>query len=124
MRQALGGQTVEYVMVPGVGTVEDFAQVNVQGQDRSRTARGEINFTDKAANAEAAGVVACAVYNNKDDAVNMVAYEGGHIPHVFISKEAGAALAAASDKHAFVGSEMGISDSVGGNMPSDSPAAV
>lgn len=49
----------------------------------------------------------------------MVAYEGGHIPHVFISKEAGAALAAASDKHAFVGSEMGISDSVGGNMPSD-----
>lgn len=59
------------------------------------------------------------VYNNKDDAVNMVAYEGGHIPHVFISKDAGAALAAASDKHAFVGSEMGISDSVGGNMPSD-----
>ena len=46
------------------------------------------------------------VYNNKDDAVNMVAYEGGHIPHVFISKDAGAALAAASDKHAFVGSEM------------------
>ncbi len=40
------------------------------------------------------------------------------------AKEAGAALAAASDKHAFVGSEMGISDSVGGNMPSDSPAAV
>ena len=32
MRQALGGQTVEYVMVPGVGTVEDFAQVNVQGK--------------------------------------------------------------------------------------------
>lgn len=118
MRQALGGQTVEYVMVPGVGTVEDFAQVNVQGKI-ALVQRGEINFTDKAANAEAAGAVACVVYNNKDDAVNMVAYEGGHIPHVFISKEAGAALAAASDKHAFVGSEMGISDSVGGNMPSD-----
>ena len=118
MRQALGGQTVEYVMVPGFGTVEDFAQVNVQGKI-ALVQRGEINFTDKAANAEAAGAVACVVYNNKDDAVNMVAYEGGHIPHVFISKEAGAALAAASDKHAFVGSEMGISDSVGGNMPSD-----
>ena len=118
MRQALGGQTVEYVMVPGFGTVEDFAQVNVQGKI-ALVQRGEINFTDKAANAEAAGAAACVVYNNKDDAVNMVAYEGGHIPHVFISKEAGAALAAASDKHAFVGSEMGISDSVGGNMPSD-----
>ena len=90
MRQALGGQTVEYVMVPGVGTVEDFAQVNVQGKI-ALVQRGEINFTDKAANAEAAGAVACVVYNNKDDAVNMVAYEGGHIPHVFISKEAGAA---------------------------------
>ena len=30
MRQALGGQTVEYVMVPGVGTIEDFAQVNAR----------------------------------------------------------------------------------------------
>lgn len=118
MRQALGGQTVEYVMVPGVGTVEDFAQVNVQGKI-ALVQRGEINFTDKAVNAEAAGAVACVVYNNQDDAVNMVAYEGGHIPHVFISKEAGAALAAASDKHAFVGNEMGISDSVGGNMPSE-----
>lgn len=79
MRQALGGQTVEYVMVPGFGTVEDFAQVNVQGKI-ALVQRGEINFTDKAANAEAAGAVACVVYNNKDDAVNMVAYEGGHIP--------------------------------------------
>ena len=94
MRQALGGQTVEYVMVPGVGTVEDFAQVNVQGKI-ALVQRGEINFTDKAANAEAAGAAACVVYNNKDDAVNMVAYEGGHIPHVFISKEAGEAFAAA-----------------------------
>ena len=49
MRQALGGQTVEYVMVPGVGTVEDFAQVNVQGKI-ALVQRGEINFTDKAAN--------------------------------------------------------------------------
>lgn len=57
MRQALGGQTVEYVMVPGVGTVEDFAQVNVQGKI-ALVQRGEINFTDKAANAEAAGAVA------------------------------------------------------------------
>ena len=38
MRQALGGQTVEYVMVPGVGTVEDFAQVNVQARSLSYSA--------------------------------------------------------------------------------------
>lgn len=44
-------------MVPGVGTVEDFAQVNVQGKI-ALVQRGEINFTDKAANAEAAGAVA------------------------------------------------------------------
>ena len=68
MRQALGGQTVEYVMVPGVGTVEDFAQVNVQGKI-ALVQRGEINFTDKAANAEAAGAVVAA---NGQDVVAVI----------------------------------------------------
>lgn len=118
-RTALGGQTVEYVMVPGVGTVEDFAQVNVQGKI-ALVQRGSINFTEKAANAENAGAVACVVYNNvANEQVNMVAYEGGRIPHIAISKETGDALAAAANKQMTVAAQAGIYDAVGGDMPSD-----
>ncbi len=85
MRQALGGQTVEYVMVPGVGTVEDFAQVNVQARSLSRNSAAKSTSPTRL-QTQKLPVRLPVVYNNKDDAVNMVAYEGGHIPHVFISK--------------------------------------
>ena len=114
LRNVLGGQTVEYVMVPGFGTPEDFAQVDVQGKV-ALVSRGEINFVTKAENAENAGAVACIVYNNVDEAVNMVAYEGGHIPHVIISRTAGAALAAAENKVMYIGQEQGVFDSPSGD---------
>lgn len=115
LREALGGQTVEYVMVPNYGTPEDFAQVDVSGKV-ALVSRGEINFVEKAANAEAAGAIACIVYNNQAASVNMVAYEGGHIPHVIISMEAGAALAAADPKEMYIGEELGIFPNPTGNM--------
>ena len=114
MRIVLGGQTVEYVPVPGYGTMNDFAQVDVAGKV-ALVSRGEINFVDKAANAEAAGAVACVVYNNQAASVNMVAYEGGHIPHVIISMEAGEALINAQDKTMFVSQELGLFDNPDGN---------
>ncbi|MCH5279032.1 MAG: S8 family serine peptidase [Christensenellaceae bacterium] len=118
MANALGGQTVEFVVVPGVGTVEDFAQVDVNGKI-ALVWRGETNFTDKAANAEAAGAVACIVMNNQEGAVNMVAYEGGHIPHVIVSLAVAQILVAAEDKTMTVSEGVGIVDAIGGDQPSD-----
>lgn len=115
MVPALGGQTIPYVVIPGFGTVEDYAQVDVSGKI-ALVSRGEINFVEKAANAESAGAVACVVFNNQPGNVNMVTYEGGHIPHVFISQEAGAALAAAENKMMTIGTELGIFDNPSGNM--------
>ena len=115
MVSALGGQTLPYVHVPGFGTPEDFAQVDVTGKI-ALVSRGDITFIEKAENAEAAGAVACVVFNNQGGSINMVAYEGGHIPHVIISQEAGAALVAAENKTMFIGTELGIFDNPTGNM--------
>ena len=115
MVPALGGQTIPYVVIPGYGTPEDYAQVDVEGKI-ALVSRGEITFIEKAENAERAGAVACVVFNNQDASVNMVAYEGGHIPHVIVSKTAGAALVAAEDKTMFIGTELGIFDNPSGNM--------
>ena len=115
MVSALGGQTIPYVHIPGFGTPEDFAQVDVTGKI-ALVSRGDITFLEKAENAEAAGAVACIVFNNQPGNVNMVTYEGGHIPHVFISQEAGAALIAAEDKTMTIGTELGIFDNPTGNM--------
>ncbi len=115
MIQALGGQTVPYVVIPGFGTPEDYAQVDVNGKI-ALVSRGDITFIEKAQNAEAAGAVACVVYNNQAASVNMVAYEGGHIPHVIVTQEAGAAMIAAENKTMFIGTEMGVFDNPSGNM--------
>ncbi len=87
-----------YVMVPGVGSVEDFAQVDVNGKI-AVVQRGEINFTDKQLNAANAGAVACIVYDNvyTDEIVYMV--DGGYLPNVFISLANGEAMAAAADEN-------------------------
>lgn len=112
----LGGGTYEYVMVPGFGTEEDFAQVDVAGKI-AVVSRGETDFTAKAGNAEAAGAIACIVHNNVDGVIYMVAYAGGGIPHVAISLAAGQALAAATDKHITISSETGLIDAIGGGEP-------
>ena len=60
----------EVVAVPGTGTVEDFASVDVSGKI-ALVQRGVIAFTEKCQNAQDAGAVACLVYNNESGTIIM-----------------------------------------------------
>lgn len=117
MSAVLGNQTVEYVAVPGWGEPSDFASVNVAGKV-ALVSRGEINFVDKGLNAQAAGAIACIVYNNAYDAVNMVSDPGINIPFVFLGKDAGDALAAEGTGEIFIAAEPALLSVVGGGLPS------
>ncbi|MGM9641314.1 MAG: S8 family serine peptidase [Faecousia sp.] len=93
----LAGKELEYVMVPGYGTKEDFAQVNVLGRV-AVVSRGSANpavpvtFVDKQTNAYNGGAIACVVYDNVDGSiVNMI--DAGLLPNVFVTKASGEILA-------------------------------
>ncbi len=113
-----GGQTIPFVAVPGYGTPEDFAQVDVNGK-AAVVSRGEINFVDKGKNAEAAGAIACIVYNNTDGSINMVSDPDIHIPFIFVLKESGDEMAAMGEGQLFIATEPAIMDVPGGGQPSD-----
>ena len=73
----------DYVMVPGLGTPEDFAKVDVAGKI-AVVQRGEIAFTDKQINAANAGAVGCIVYDNVE-ADLFYMQNAGVIPNVSIT---------------------------------------
>ena len=84
------GQTLEYVFVPGYGSAEDFATVDVSGK-LALVARGSLAFTEKEANAAAAGAVGLIVFDNVEG--DLIYMQGsGLIPVVFISKANGLTL--------------------------------
>ncbi|MBR4435424.1 MAG: S8 family serine peptidase [Clostridia bacterium] len=115
LRDALGGQTVEFVFIEGPGNPGDFEGVDVDGKV-AFVQRGSINFVDKAANAEAAGAVACVVYNNTTGTINMVTYEDGGIPHVAMTLADAQAIQESGATEMFIGKEMGIFEVDNGNM--------
>lgn len=59
----LAGNTYDIVVVPNVGAAEDYEGLDVAGKI-ALVQRGTISFSDKCTNADAAGAVACLVYNN------------------------------------------------------------
>lgn len=82
----------EFAAVPGLGSEEDFAKVDVKGKV-ALVSRGELTFVDKSENAAAAGAAAVVIYNNSDEAVTMdLSGATGGIPCVLISQEDGALL--------------------------------
>ena len=62
----LGGQTLEYVVVPGYGEASDYEGLDVEGKV-ALVSRGETNFSAKHEQAIAHGAAACIVYNNDTD---------------------------------------------------------
>ena len=92
------GQTLEYVFVPGFGgTVDDFDAAGVSGKIAVVARGGEVAFTDKEANAAAAGAVGLIVFDNVEgDLIYMAS--NGDIPAVFIAKADGLALRDQADK--------------------------
>ena len=91
----LNGQdsaTYDYVMVPGTGTPEDYANIDVTGKI-AVVIRGGLSFNDKQLNAAAAGAVGCIIYNNKDGYLLNMAITDYVIPTVCISQPNGQFLA-------------------------------
>ena len=87
----------EFVFVPNVGTPEDFASVNVSGKV-ALVSRGEISFYEKVDNADAAGAIACIVYNNTDGEFGMdLTDSSADIPGISIMNADAAYLAAAQE---------------------------
>ena len=84
---SLDGETLPLVAVPGLGTAADFASVDAAGK-AVLVDRGEITFTEKAANAAAAGAVVCLIANNEPGNI-VPSLEGGSIPCAAVSQEDG-----------------------------------
>lgn len=94
--EELGGYG--YVVVPGVGSPEDFASVDVTGRI-ALVWRGELAFSEKCDNAFDAGAVAVIICNTESEFVTMDLSDtqaGNTLPCVMISQEDGQALAEAA----------------------------
>ena len=86
------GQTLEYVIVPGVGNVEDYENIDVTGKV-AVISRGIISFPEKQAIAQEQGAIACVIYNNDRNIFRMQINDGnGAIPAVSVTRDAGAYL--------------------------------
>lgn len=85
--EALAGQTMDYVVVGGLGSTEDFAGLDLSGC-AAVVKRGELLFSEKAKNAAAAGAVLCIIYNNEPGSI-LPAVDEITIPCVMITQEDG-----------------------------------
>jgi lactocepin len=94
-------------MVPDLGVAEAYADLDVNGKI-AVISRGEITFEEKVAYASAAGAAGVIVYNNQDGALVSTAVTTKTIPAVFVSQEAGAALAAYAEAKLTVNEEKSI----------------
>ena len=112
------GQTLDYVYVAGFGTADDFAAVDVTGKI-ALVVRGELAFTDKEANAAAAGAVGLIVFDNVEgDLIYMAS--NGDIPAIFISKADGLTLRDQETKTISVSTDFNMfADTADGGLMSD-----
>lgn len=67
---SLAGTPQQVVAVPGAGSAEDFARVDVKGKI-ALVQRGVIAFTEKYDNAQKAGAAGCLIYNNQAGTITM-----------------------------------------------------
>lgn len=113
-----GGQTLDFVAVPGYGDVADYEGIDVNGKV-AVVKRGEINFVDKGLNAQNNGAIACIIYNNVEGSINMVSDPGITIPFVFVLKDSGDEMAAQGQGQILINTEQSIVDVPDGYQPSD-----
>lgn len=91
------GKVYDYVFA-GLGQSTDFDGLDLTGK-LALIKRGEITFTEKIANAAAAGALGVVIYNNRPGEANLnmsLEEPGLAIPSIFIPYEFGEALAAKS----------------------------
>ena len=120
----LAGETLEYVIVPGLGSAEDIAQVDVAGKV-AVIKRGELSFAEKAMNAEAAGAAAVLIWNQNSDYIFTFGMtttdEEGNIPSIpvaLITLEDGTAMDNAEDKTMTPSAETGFRAEIYGGQVS------
>lgn len=92
LQDSTGGTvSAPVVRVPGVGTPEDFAGVDVRGKV-AVVARGQIPFAQKARNALAAGAAGLVIVNNADGELRGTLGDRVALPVLGVSPAVGAAL--------------------------------
>lgn len=94
--ELLDGKTYKYVAVPGLGTLEDCAEVADELKGAvALIKRGKLTFVEKVNNAHAYGAIAAVVWDNVEDNPESVGMEltGARIPAVFIKHKYGVELA-------------------------------
>ena len=77
----------EYVLIPGVGDIVNYAGKNVRGKI-ALVQRGVTPFEDKVKNAEKMGALACVVYNNVAGVISMQIGDEIGIPSCSITMDA------------------------------------
>lgn len=86
----LGGQTLPYVVIPGVGKDTDYEGLDVAGKI-VLVSRGDTTFAQKYAVAQEKNAAGCIVYNNESGLINM-SIDSYTIPAIFIDKADGQAM--------------------------------
>ncbi len=119
----LGGGSYGVAVVEGYGAeLSEFTDAGAEGKIALVQRGGQVNFTTKCDNAEAAGAIACVIYNNEPSSMGIDMTGGSAaIPCVIISMSAGeaikAALASDPGLELTVSSEMGtIPNEMAGQM--------
>ena len=123
------GQTLEYVIVPGLGAAEDFYDADGNSLVEGKVAvvkRGDLTFNQKTVNAEAAGALAILIWNNVTENIYnfgmTVTGDDGVIPSIpaaLITLEDGQAMADAAVKTMYVSEEAGFRKAGNGGQMSD-----
>ena len=93
LRLSASGEATGDLVAAGIGRPEDFSAEGMTDQV-ALVERGEITFSDKLANAAAAGAAAVVVYNNEEGPFQGDLEEESTIPAVGISQEDGQRLLA------------------------------
>ena len=78
-----------YVVIPGVGSADDYASVGDLTGRIALVRRGELTFSEKVLNGEKAGAAAVIICDNTDGVLSNMSVEGASIPAAFISKADG-----------------------------------
>lgn len=108
---SLGTDPMDYVVLPGFGTEDEYEGVDVAGKI-AVVSRGNLSFGNKLAIAESKGAKGLIVYNNQPGSIimTMVNEDGslmegvsGMVPAVSISAEDGQLLKDAAEKKVSVG---------------------
>lgn len=125
----IAGTDYEYVVVDGLGEVDDFYDEEGNSLVEGKVAvvkRGTINFSAKIFNAQNAGAAACLIWNNASEDIfnfgmQITDEDGNHpsIPAALITLEDGDIMAAAETKTMNVSAELAMREnSTGGQMSS------